>query len=283
MRSFSDIRQVSTLTRAEYEQLCIDNTDHLYIGDSTVLCKVLTKYKMYVDSKDMGIAPHLIMDGYWESWVTRLLGNIVQPGNVCLDIGANFGYFSILLSELCGPGGRTIAAEPNPRIASLLNGTSFMNGGKFEVVQAAIADKSGEAVLSVKDKELGGGTIKKNKSEVGQSQYTVPVLSIDDLVIMKGLAKVDIVKIDVEGVEPLVLSGMEKTLAANPGIRLIVEYSPSIYGNARQFTEYLFSRFDVKHISGVDELKQLDNSSINTLLEIRDHVDLYLQRKDIDK
>jgi FkbM family methyltransferase len=283
MRSFTDIRQVSTLTRGEYEQACIDNTDHLYIGDSTILCKVLTKYKMYVDSKDMGIAPHLVMDGYWESWVTRLLGNIVQPGYVCLDVGANFGYFSILLSELCGPNGRTISAEPNPRIASLLKGTAFMNGGKFEVVQAAIADKSGEAVLSVKDKELGGGTIQKNKSEAGQSQYTVPVLSIDDLVVEKGLDKVDVVKIDVEGVEPLVLSGMEKTIAANPGIRLIVEYSPSIYADARKFTEYLFSRFDVQHISGVDELKQLDSSSIATLLEIKDHVDLYLQRKDATK
>lgn len=283
MRSFTDIRQVSTLTRGEYEQLCIDNTDHLYIGDSTILCKVLTKYKMYVDSKDMGIAPHLIMDGYWESWVTRLLGNIVQPGDVCLDIGANFGYFSILLSELCGPKGKTIAAEPNPRIAALLKGTSFMNGGKFDVMQVAIADKSGEAVLSVKDKELGGGTIQKNKSETGLSQYTVPVLSIDNLVLTKGLAKVDIVKIDVEGVEPLVLSGMEKTLAANPGIRLIVEYSPSIYADARQFTEYLFSRFDVQHISGVDELKQLDSTSITTLLEIRDHADLYLRRKNVVK
>jgi FkbM family methyltransferase len=283
MNLFSDLRQVSTFSRSEYEQACIDNTDHSYMGDATILCKVLTKYKMYVDATDMGIAPHLLMDGFWESWVTRLLGNIVQPGHVCLDVGANFGYFSILMSELSGPGGRTIAFEPNPRVASLLKSTAFVNGNKFEVAQVAVADKSGEAVFSVNDKELGGGTIQKNEPQANRSQYTVPTISIDDLVSNKGLKKVDIMKIDVEGAEPLVFAGMEKTIAANPGIRMIVEYSPSIYANARQFTESLFSRFDVQQISGVDELKQLDSSSIAALLEIKDHTDLYLQRKDVAK
>jgi FkbM family methyltransferase len=283
MNLFSDMRQVSTFSRSEYEQACIDNTDHSYMGDATILCKVLTRYKMYVDARDMGIAPHLIMDGFWESWVTRLLGNIVKPGHVCLDVGANFGYFSILMSELAGTSGRTIAFEPNPRVASLLKSTAFVNGNKFEVAQVAVSDKNGEAIFTVTDKELGGGTIQKNTPGANRSQYTVPTISIDELVNSKGIKKVDIVKIDVEGVEPLVFAGMEKTIAANPGIQIIVEYTPSIYADARQFTEYLFSRFNVQQISDVDELKQLDRNSITSLLEIRDHADLYLQRNDVAK
>lgn len=279
MRLFTDIRQVSTLSRGKYEQACIDSVDHLYIGDDTILCKVLTKYKMYVDSRDMGITPHLVMDGYWESWVTRLLGKIVKPGFVCLDVGANFGYFSILMSELCGPNGKTLAIEPNSRVATLLRATSFMNGGKFEVVEAAIAASNGEAILSVNDKELGGGTIKNNDPIPGRSQYTVPTISIDELVKSKGLARVDVMKIDVEGVEPLVFSGMEGTIAANPDIQLIIEYTPSIYTDPALFTEYLFSRFNVQQITDVDQLKQLDNTSVAALLEIHDHADLYLTRK----
>jgi len=279
MSLFTDIRQVSTLSRGKYEQACIDCADHLYIGDATILCKVLTKYKMYVDSRDMGITPHLVMDGYWESWITRLLGNIVRPGFVCLDVGANFGYFSILMSELCGPAGKTLAIEPNSRVASLLRGTSFMNGGKFEVIQAAVAASNGEAILTVNDKELGGGTIKNNDPIPGRSQYTVPTISIDELVKNKGLTRVDVMKIDVEGVEPLVFSGMEETIAANPDIQLIIEYTPSIYTDPALFTEYLFSRFNVQQITDVDELKQLDNTSVAALLEIHDHTDLYLTRK----
>jgi hypothetical protein len=58
-----------------------------------------------------------------------------------------------------------------------------------------------------------------------------------------------------------------------------VEYTPSIYANARQFTEYLFSRFSIHQIIDVDELKKLDDSSISSLLEINDHADLYLVSK----
>ena len=93
MKSFSSLTEISNLSRDEFEQTCIEHTDHLYIGDDTVLCKVLARHKMYVDAKDMGISPHLIMDGYWESWITKLLAQIVQPGFICIDIGANFGYF----------------------------------------------------------------------------------------------------------------------------------------------------------------------------------------------
>ena len=234
---------------------------------------------MYVDSRDMGITPHLVMDGYWESWVTRLLGNIVKPGFVCLDVGANFGYFSILMSELCGPGGKTLAIEPNSRVASLLRGTSFMNGGKFEVIQAAIADTSGEAILTVDDKELGGGTIKKNDPMPSRSQYSVPTISIDELIKSKGLSKIDVVKIDVEGVEPLVFSGMEETIAANPSIQLIIEYSPTIYTDPGPFTEYLFSTFNVQQITDVDEVKKLTEADIPALLHLNNHTDLYLVKK----
>jgi hypothetical protein len=83
MKTFSTLGEINNMSRAAFEEACLANIHHVYVGNDTVLCKVLTKYKMYVDTKDMGIAPHLIMDGYWESWVTRLLTKIVQPGFVC--------------------------------------------------------------------------------------------------------------------------------------------------------------------------------------------------------
>jgi FkbM family methyltransferase len=234
---------------------------------------------MYVDSKDMGIAPHLIMDGYWESWITKLMVQIIEPGFTCLDIGANFGYFSILMSELSKVIGNTFAVEPNPRVASLLKATRFVNGGKFEVIEAAFSDETGEAVLTVNDRELGGGTIQQNELKDGRSQVTVQKISVDDFVKEKQLGKVDIIKMDVEGIEPLIFSGMQKTISDNPGIHIIIEYSPSIYANAKTFTEYLFSEFKVCQVKDFVELVELKSDDIPHLLAINDHKDLYLRRK----
>ncbi len=279
MKSFSTLSEINNMSRSEFEQTCIENSDHLYIGDDTVLCKVLSRHKMYVDSKDMGITPHLIMDGYWESWITKLLAQIVQPGFICLDIGANFGYFSILMSELSGTTGKTFAIEPNPRIAELLRSTRYVNGGKFEVIETALADKKGEAILTITDRELGGGTIKKNEMKKGRSQVVVQTISVDELVKEKKIGRVDIIKMDVEGVEPLVFEGMQETIAANPQIQIIIEYSPSIYEDAQKFTDYLFAEFTVCRVEDFVVITELEKSDIPRLLKIPDHADLYLRRK----
>lgn len=278
MNYFSRVAQINSITRDQFEQTCLRNTDHVYVGDRTVLCKVLANHKMYVDATDLGIAPHLIMDGYWESWLTQLLARIVQPGFTCLDIGANFGYFSILLSELAGEMGKTFAIEPNPAIAKLLRSTRSVNGCKFEIIETALAEKKGEAVLTINDGELGGGTIKSNEAGQGRSQVKVATISVDELVFEKSIGKVDVIKMDVEGVEPLVFQGMRQTIKDNPGIQIIIEYSPSIYENAREFTEYLFSNFIVFRVKDVDVLTELKRSDISKLLAIKDHTDLYLRK-----
>ncbi len=279
MNAFSNLQEIRNISRSEFEQTCIDNTDHVFIGNDTILCKVLARYKMYVDSKDMGITPHLVMDGYWESWLSQLMSQVIKPGFTCLDIGANFGYFSILMSELAGITGRTIAVEPNPRIADLLRATRFVNGGKFEVIEKALSDKKGEAILTINDGELGGGTIKPNTLEPGRSQVKVPMVTVDELVSERNIGKVDLVKIDVEGVEPQVFRGMEQTLAANPDIQVMIEYSPSIYEDAQGFTEYLFSRFNVLQVKDVAQIRELERSDLPALVAMKDHTDLYLRKK----
>src|SRR5688572_19819262 len=72
-KPFADIREITSLSGSEYEQACRDHTFYAYLGNNTGLCKVLTKYKIYVDTRDAGVTPHYIMDGFWESWLTQCL------------------------------------------------------------------------------------------------------------------------------------------------------------------------------------------------------------------
>jgi FkbM family methyltransferase len=259
--------------------MCTEQTDHVYFGDNVVLCKVLTKYKMYVNTNDRQIAPHLILDGFWESWITRFLAGIIKPGFTCLDIGANLGYYSLLMAELVGREGKTIAVEPNPQVAELLRAAQANHSWRFEVVEAAMADRAGEAILTIPDKSLGGATIKPNDLVPGRTQVKVRTLSVDELVEEYKLAKVDVIKMDVEGMEPVAFAGMRNTLASNPDIQIVFEYSPGIYNDAAGFTRSLFDQFNVYEIEDTQKIRQLNEGDIPQLTKLEGHTDWYLRKK----
>lgn len=280
MNTFSNIREVANISRQEFESACMKHTANAYLGDHLSLCKVLTKYKMYVDTRDMGIAPHLIMDGYWESWLTQCLARVVQQGFVCIDIGANLGYYSLLMSELCGREGRTVAVEPNPAMCKLLRMSEFLHGWNFDIVDKAIADKEGEATLTIPDRSFGGASLNGSPGAPfgGTSRVNVKVTTVDAIVAELQLPKVDIIKIDVEGFEPRVFEGMKHTIANNPRLQLIIEYSPFMYSDKQVFSDFLFDHFVVNRIKDVDEMETLDKAGMNALLKLTDHTDLYLVR-----
>ena len=281
MSPFNDIREIVALSSGDFETICRINTANAYMGNNIVLCKVLSKYKMYVNSQDCGIAPHLIMDGYWESWLTQCLARIIHPGSVCIDVGANFGYYTLMMSELCGIEGRTISVEPNPELCNCLKLSQCIHGWPFEIIEAALSNKKGSTALIVPAAYPGNASITSaHTPENGKtSKIRVRTLTVDDLVQELNLNKVDVIKIDVEGVEPLVIEGMQHTIASNPGLQIVMEYSPFIYQDVKKFTDYLFSEFIVHRIKDVDEMTILNESSIPELCRLKDHTDLYLQRK----
>lgn len=273
------IQTITTLSRQELEDACRQNVKSIYLGDHLLLCKMLTKYKMYVDSRDVGVVPNLLMDGYWESWITKFIARIVQPGQVCIDAGANFGYYSLLMAELAGREGRVLAIEPNSSLCRLLRFTSHVNEYAFRVVQKALADERGEITLSVPVDFWGGGTIRPEKVDDNVVEERVQTISMDALVEEEGLTRVDFIKMDCEGVEPLILMGMERTLEQNPQLKMVVEYSPFMYKDVLGFTKYLFDRFEVGSVEGDSLVRNYTREDINYLANLQTHIDLFLQQK----
>lgn len=281
MLPFNDIREIASLTPGDMEIICRSNVTNAYLGNNIILCRVLSKYKMYVNTLDCGIAPHLIIDGYWESWLTQCLTRIVEPGSICIDVGANVGYYTLLMSELAGKKGRTISVEPNPEVCKCLKLTQSIHGFTFEIMEAAVSNRKGYTSLSVPTYYPGSASIVPFLGFASSkiSKVKVRLLTIDEMVLELNLPKVDVIKIDVEGVEPQVFEGMQETIRNNPTLKIVMEYSPFLYDHVKDFTEYLFSKFTVNRIKDVDQMTQLDESSIPGLCELKDHTDLYLQRK----
>lgn len=279
--SFLHLSDILQLTAFEFETVCRANTSYAYLGGNTALCRILGKYKIYVDTRDVGITPHLVMDGFWETWLTQCLSRIVKTGDVCIDVGANYGYYSVLMSILAGKGGRTIAVEPNPEIFRLLQSTASIHSSPVEPVQAALSDSSGRIMLNIPDNFYGDASIidRADRSHVRRSRVKVKMQTLDEMAAELQLEKVDVVKIDVEGVEPKVFNGMKETIERNPGLRVLLEYSPFLYDDAKYFTEYLFYHFNVHRIKDVDEMVTLGEDAIPGLLQLTDHTDLFLEKK----
>jgi FkbM family methyltransferase len=225
------------------------------IDPITAICRVLGRYKMFVDLRDAGFAPHLMMEGYWEYWNTEFMWNNVKPGSVCVDVGANHGYFSILLADLVGANGFLYSIEPNPRLHDLLNRTVQLNGfgGRTKVIQAAVGAEAAELPFLVpitepKNARLVSESQAKRTREAANNLveeiHTVRVHKLDDLVE----GAVDFVKIDVEGAEEAVWQGMQKLIDRSPQIRILMEVNTGRCKTPRQFLDSISARFPLREV-----------------------------------
>lgn len=210
--------------RGRLESASRAGTQSAYLGDRTMLCRVLNKYMFVLDSTDRALGPHLLLNGYWESWITLAFHRLVQPGMVCIDVGANVGYHTITLADLVGPGGAVLGFEPNPRCAELLKETVLLNGFQNHTVISnhAVSDTVGATVhLSVEQGRPMNGTIVGRHSN--EEVVEVQTVTIDS--VSSGLPRVDLIKIDVEGAEEGVWDGMQETLRRNPAMKVILEFN----------------------------------------------------------
>jgi FkbM family methyltransferase len=278
-KAFESINHVGELNREQFEKICTQHVKSIFLGDHLLLCKILGRYKIYLDSRDIGITANVLMDGFWESWVTKFIVQVVKPGDVCIDAGANFGYYSVLLAELAGRSGKVVAVEPNAYLCKLLSFTSAVNDHHFDISQKALSNETGELTLSVPLHFWGGGTIRKEKVDDHITTETVKVETLDNLADQFGLSRIDFIKMDCEGVEPLIFRGMEKTLKNNPQLKMVMEYSPFMYKDTRAFTELLFSRFAVGEITSESTVRDFTENDVEYLMNLSDHIDLFLTAK----
>lgn len=259
-----DIWSLRSGDRWRHEAMIRGLCQNAYMGDNVSLCRVLGRYKMYVDTKDIGVASHLMLDGYWEMWNTETIVNIVRPGMTVLDVGAHCGYFSVLLGDLVGPEGRVLSFEPNPPIAELLRRTIAINGHdrRTTIREAALGDAEGIAWLAVPANEPKNAHIVTGKAVPGA--YQVPVLRADQI---PEALNADFIKIDAEGAEEAIWRGLAGILAQSRPLTILLEFTSGRYQDPAGFLDEIlshgFSLSEVDLVAGVQPrtAKQVLNAS----------------------
>jgi FkbM family methyltransferase len=225
------------------------------LTEDHVLCRVLTGILMYVHGKDTVVAPHLMFNGVWKPHVTSVLGKYMHPGWFCVDVGANQGYFSMILAHSAWRGGRLMAIEPNPELQRVLirNITLGDFQRSTEIVECAVSDTKRMAALFVDKYALSNGTL---RSFPADRLYDVPTDTLDNLIKAADWPRVDFIKISAQGSEPAVWEGMrEVTLHENPGIVILMEWNPDNYENPKVFLDQILEdEFSLRYVTSGGDL-----------------------------
>ena len=205
----------------------------VYLGDHTALARLSFGAKIYLDTRDLSLAPHLLMGGEWEPWTSELIRALLRPGSTFVDVGANVGYFTLLAGSIVGPTGRVVAFEPNPDLAALIARSLSVNGlhGWTELVRAAAMSEPGQLEFKRFAGHHGSSGFYVTDELAAQfhdslERIVVDCTTLDDALAGRGL-RIDLIKIDAEGAEPEVIAGAERLLDEQRGMQIIMEYTPS--------------------------------------------------------
>ena len=158
----------------------------------------------------------LYVCGSFEPNEFAFLDRVLKPGMVFIDVGANDGYYTLFAARRVGPTGLVVAAEPSSRERAHLQRNLGRNGlDNVTVVPAAIGAASGLADLHLAHGvHAGHNTLGAfaHDDVVRASLERVAIEPLDSVVSRLGLARVDFVKIDVEGAEARVVAGATDVL-----------------------------------------------------------------------
>jgi FkbM family methyltransferase len=161
--------------------------------------------RLTIDLHDFESFHHALPVWYRGDEELGALQEIMKDGGTLIDGGANYGAYALRIAQI--PGTRVIAVEPQAAVAEALRRSAKENGfARFEVVEAALSDRSGTAALAV---GFGSGSASLERVAPGARNVSVRAITLDEL----QAGEVRCIKLDVEEAEARVLRGGGETLA----------------------------------------------------------------------
>ena len=167
------------------------------------------------------IQQNIFFLGSYEDAELKVLSNHLKPDSVFIDIGANFGLYSLIASQHISEEGTIISFEPFPEnYKSLCTNLSLNNLRRIKAENKAVGSQTGTLKLYYNSKENNLGMVSSIKTQ-NSDFVTVNMTCLDYYLKKESLKKITFVKIDVEGFEYDVLQGMKQTLQQYSPIILI--------------------------------------------------------------
>jgi FkbM family methyltransferase len=174
------------------------------------------------------ISREVCFTGRYEPQETQLALHLLKPGMVVMDVGANWGYFSLIAAHLVGASGRVLALEPHPRLSSMLAENVATNRlRQVHALAVAAGGGSGTRAFVGFDERGGNWGVSRAARDREGADFVCATRAVDDLIDEYGIGIVDLVKIDIEGAEADAIAGMARGLGQHRYRYVILECHPA--------------------------------------------------------
>ncbi len=222
----------------------------LHIGLGARLMRALTEslepsavmeldgIRLHPLANDRYVSALMYAHGAYQPELRDFIRATLRPGDVFIDGGAHIGYFTCAAAQLVGAAGRVVAFEPAPQTFSVLTQNVVLNGlsDRCVLYKAALGREHAYAALEVNPENPGDNWV--HVEEPPQSER-VEVMSLSSIVAALDIARPRLIKLDIQGMEPAALEGMQELIAEPCDVSLIVEYDPKALERAESLPSRL--------------------------------------------
>lgn len=154
------------------------------------------------------------------------LGEIMGPGKVFIDIGANAGAYALYAAKAGGPRSRVLAVEPQREMRRRMRFNAEANRlDNLEISGVALADYEGESVMRLVGENKGRAALETGLAGAGEA---VRVTTLKTLLDEHAIDRLDAMKIDVEGGEARILSAYFRDVAREAWPQLVIMERPTV-------------------------------------------------------
>jgi FkbM family methyltransferase len=177
------------------------------------------------------IMREVCLTGRYEPQETAVLQQRLRPGMVFVDVGANWGYFTLAAAHLVGAGGRVLSIEVDPRACRTLKDNLARNRLDFVTVcEMAASDVPGTLAMRQYEtaaNDSGNFGLARSTTVVDHGPtFDVVARPLDDVLDEAGIDRVDLLKMDIEGAEGRALAGLHRALTAKRVAAVLLELHP---------------------------------------------------------
>lgn len=184
-------------------------------------------FKVYCNPYDRTITPIILQGMPYEEDSINIIKKI-NKGDTVIDIGANIGIYTLFLSRFTGEKGKIYAFEPDPKnYKYLIKNVKANKLNNIVAVNKALGNKNGKVYLYIDSINSGANSLAINNLEKIKGKVLVDMVTLDDFFFkeVKNL-KVDFIKSDAQGAEPLIFEGAKGILSENKDLKILMEFWP---------------------------------------------------------
>jgi len=205
-----------------------------------------------------------------------LLKNLsLNNGEIAIDIGANVGWFSILLNRISSPGAKIFSFEPNQNNYALLVENLHQNKcNNVEAIAKAVSEKNGASELYIYPEKNSGRHSLLHSD--GLSRTVVDTVALNNFFEEDIFRRVKFIKLDIEGFEYFALMGASKLLEFAPLV--MMELSPNLYRDNAGVPEIVSFMYEHSFKAYKLSANMLSEIPKNKLLKINYQTDIFWKK-----